>query len=421
MMLNMTNASRRESRPQAIHDGNARHYTQLLLAFLEESAVETRLKRVQRQLKTTRGVYRSDWVLPNVAFWIGLAAARDRFILGREVVPEHTEYMERPLEIAAKLAHVGIGRQPDHDSDLRSRILNANYLQPVLYELDTAAQFAAGGYDIQWSDASNRQGIQIPEFIARRGSRVVEVECKTTGVNAGRRIARPHFLMLVDLLLDRVDLRSITGIIRVTVVDHMPPNDDWKTEVVQEVRACLESARGSACLPDGTTIDLDVNRIETLDSMQPHTDLEVWPVGRPNSHAVYLGRSTPEGGLESLVVCLESRTDDAFIESVRRELRRANRKFSGTRAAAICCFLPEVDTFEGLESTSALCAVTCDFLERQANPCVNVVCFSSDPQRIPRGDHVSRPMPAVLFPNHKYDRRFGPDVGVLKGGCDEDN
>ena len=55
-----------------------------------------------------------------------------------------------------------------------------------------------------------------------------------------------------------------------------------------------------------------------------------------------------------IVFRLDSKKRDAFLDNVMESLKNAQQQFTGTRSALISCLIPEIDSFEGLQSDSAI-------------------------------------------------------------------
>lgn len=118
---------------------------------------------------------------------------------GASFIAPFSPSVERILEIALKLQVLTPHMPTARSNDFRSSILAADYLEPIFYELDVASHYWRLGYDLEWSCPGKPNGTRSPEFLAVRGSRSIEVECKTTSPDTGRMIRRPQFLRLADL------------------------------------------------------------------------------------------------------------------------------------------------------------------------------------------------------------------------------
>ena len=76
--------------------------------------------------------------------------------------------------------------------------------------------------------------------------------------------------------------------------------------------------------------------------------------------------------------------------------------------------IPEIDSFEGLQSDSAIQSMTYHFFEEYSRECVNAVSYVSDIIREEESGVINSDMPSLTFRNHKYNEKFGPDIPVYQ-------
>jgi hypothetical protein len=111
-----------------------------------------------------------------------------------------------------------------------------------------------------------------------------------------------------------------------------------------------------------------------------------------------------------LVFELKSKSDDHVVKDIFNNLKDANRQFTGDNASMIFCFVPEIDSFAGLEQDSALIRMTATFFEKHAKSTVSAVSYSSDSIRTVTPIDVSKSSPAIRIDNPYYDEKFGPRI-----------
>ena len=258
--------------------------------------------------------------------------------------------VERTVEIAAKLNILQKFMPSQVWNDLRSRILHADYLFPIFFEIDTAAHFWQMGYDIEWSEPTGKPNSRIPEFtLTSRNTRRVEVECKSKRADAGRKLLRPVFYKLVDQLAAPLWGEGYTGKVQIVVPDRMPTKDTWKRQVINAIAQLLRSTNVQLQLDDGTLITVDLHRIGGIVIPAKKVITEAQAAKHPYSYLAVFAKEYGNTLTNPLVFELRSQSDDHFLKDVFDNLKDANRQFTGKNAAIICCFVPEVDSFAGLQ------------------------------------------------------------------------
>jgi hypothetical protein len=102
---------------------------------------------------------------------------------------------------------------------------------------------------------------------------------------------------------------------------------------------------------------------------------------------------------------------DRFLNDVHDNLREASEQFSGKSAGVICCFVPEIDSFSGLEKTSALKNMTVNFFEKHAPEFIHSVLYASDNRINPVDRGISETsLPTLRFYNHKCRAKLPDEV-----------
>jgi len=390
------------------------YYIEFLEEYLGAGEVTRRLEQINRSIHTESGAYLHYWLLPNSSFWLGLQEAR-RFFSKRTPHTKMPRSIERTVEIAAKLNVLQKSMPSRVWNDLQSRILYADYLSPIFFEIDTAAHFWQMGYDIEWSEPAGKPNSRIPEFtLISRDTGRVEVECKSKRADAGRKILRPSFYKLVDDLATPLSAEGYTGKVQIVVPDRMPTKDTWKKQVINAIGKLLCSSIIRSQLDDGTEITIDLHRLSGIVIPAKKVFMEAQATKHPYSYLAIFAKEYGKSLTNPLVFELKSQSDDHFLMDVFDDLKDANRQFTGENAAIICCFVPEVDSFAGLQQESALFRMTASFFERHARPYVFAVSYTSDPIRTQTYIDISKSSPAIRLDNPFYDdENFGPRIRVF--------
>lgn len=398
-------------RPLDVYSDDAISHFYFLEDYFGTDEIEHRLEQVNRAIQIESGVYRRLWLLPNSQFWLGIQEAR-KLIRKRTFPNIIPPQFERPIEIAAKLRILRKSMSSRVWCDFRKSILGSDYLSPIFFEIDTAANFWQMGYDIEWCKPSEEQKSQIPEFVIISGNRRIEIECKLKKVDTGRKVVRSSFYKLVDIIAKPLSDRRYTGKVKIVVPNRMPTNIEWQNRVSSSVEKLLASADSRLCLEDGTEITLDVHELSDLVIPAEKIIAEAQMTKYPYSYLAVFAKEYGKALTNPLIFELRSQVDDSFLFKVFKEVKKANRKFTGKNAALICCFVPEIDSFAGLEQDSALFRMTKTFFHKHAKPNVLAVVYSSDAIRTKTSIAVSKSSPAIKLDNPFYDERYGPRINV---------
>lgn len=397
-----------------IQDYRAGQYFRRLIKFLGTEGINQRLSKIDKQIQLASGIYLKNWVIPRAAWWLGLKEAWAIIQRNGSFRRATTILMERPLQTAVKLSILHRTLTASKRNEFRSRILADDILEPTLFEIDTAAHFWQLGYDIEWFETRSDSGERTPEFIAKRNGYEIEVECKSKQADSGRRIERATFYRFVDLIFPIIEKKGLSGIIFLEVPSRLPRQTKWFQEVQQAVEDRFESGSGSVLLSGNEEFFFDLHiadgsvvHLRELASM-------VDPVSNTYSHFAFMGQRRNDLISNPIVFRLDSKKRDTFLDNVMESLRNAQRQFTGTRSALISCLIPEIDSFEGLQSDSAIEQKTKHYFEIYSKDFINAVSYVSEMNRVEEVGVIVTDMPSLTFRNHKYNEKFGPDIPVYQ-------
>jgi hypothetical protein len=402
-------------RELAVHDTEAHEFVDFLVNFLGQKRVFDRIRRAHRVISLERGNYLEYWVRPIYSFWLGLEAAMAHIKDHGTLAEALSREMFYPIELAAKLRHFSRSMPEIRLNEFRSRILTSDYLPPVFLEIDTAAHYWQLGYEIEWPSPPEDQGIRISEFIASEGAINVEVECKSQAPDSGRMVARPRFYRLTDEITALLASLDLAGKVLISVPARLPTSDDWKNRLLAEIRGAALAGSTSITLDDSTIVEISLSSASSF--LVPVVELlrEAAQLQVPHSQVAISGSRNNGSVQVPVIVRFQSTSPDRVLASYLEDLRDANRQLSGTRPGVIVCFVPEVQSFEGLQSESALHNMTAAFFQRHAKESVYAVSYVSDSTAIQEGLSITRSSPAIAFHNHLFDNSLGENIPILSG------
>jgi len=166
--------------------------------------------------------------------------------------------MDRPLQTAVKLSSLHKSLTESKRREFRSRFLANDVIEPTLFEIDVAGHFMQLGYEIEWFEARSDSGERTPEFIAKKKSNEIEVECKAKSADAGRRIERASFYRLIDLLFPIIENKGLTGRIFIEVPSRLPRKDEWLLEAQQTFESNVTQGKDSLILSGEEKVEYDL-------------------------------------------------------------------------------------------------------------------------------------------------------------------
>lgn len=393
-----------------VYDYRATHYFRQLREFLGAVEINERLTKLERQLKSEKGLFLQNWVIPRQAWWVGLRQALEMVDTNKSFRRALTPLLEYPLQSAVKLSRFH-NSMPDWKKDeFRSRLLSDDHPDDVLFELDTAADYYGMGYDITWIEPESIEGKQTTEFIAYAGDIEFEVECKSKEADAGRKIERAAFYRLADLVVPVIQKKGLCGKVSITVPKRLPTDNPWRSGIVDVLKEECEPKVHCFIHEGDVRIDIDLSRAShkalSLNSLYRSIDLQ----SQPYAHHVIAGKKTYSEIVSPVILRVESATRDEFLANVLISLRKANRQFSGNSSGIICCHLPEIESFEGLEKDSSLKTMTAKFFEKHANPYIYTVSYVSEARRDIIGQIILTDMPALIFRSNTYTGTLPDDI-----------
>jgi len=335
---------------------------------------------------------------------------------GRSFAASLAPEMRGPLSNAGSLRTLEGGMSPRIRADYRSRILSGDYLQPIFFELDAAMHLWQMGYAIQWLDPPTAPNQRIPEFIARRGDYEIEVECKAKTIDAGRMISRRNFYRLADALREGLPSTGLTGTIEFLVRKRFPTSTEWRETAILETLQAVRAGTERLMLEDGTEVILDLRNVGNLEI--PATELlaKARVGGNPYAHQALFGPRT-QGGLavNAVLVRAVSRNPDRFLDNVYQDLKDAAEQFSGSKCAVIHCFVPEIQSFDGLQHASALLNMTAQFFKKHGDDHIYAITYGSDVTQFDAATVVTMSRPGLAFKNPNYDEKYGPQIRLFDG------
>jgi len=168
------------------------------ISGLVGAALDKRVAGYKQQERTNPLL--GSYFREHFALEFALAEARKRRkSTGR--LPKGEEYHRLySFLVPAQRIHAALapGVRIPFEGRLREAVNGANGVRPFAYEISIATHFMQKGWDVEFVDYS---GAGRFDLLARQGTAEVEIECKATSGDTGRKIHRQEANRLADLLL----------------------------------------------------------------------------------------------------------------------------------------------------------------------------------------------------------------------------
>jgi hypothetical protein len=196
------------------------------------------------------------------------------------LIPTHRIHRALPPEVKAPF-----------EGRLRDAVNGTNGARPFAYEISIATHLMQKGWDVDFIDYS---GAARFDLLARQNGVEVEVECKTTSGDTGRKIHRQEANRLADLLLpmtDQVADEAGCHRILVTIPDRLGKSTQELTNIASIVASVVQqkaSASTDLCQVDYT--------FDGIDPWPEPNDPDILPFferrfGVQNANLMFRGRS----------------------------------------------------------------------------------------------------------------------------------
>jgi hypothetical protein len=218
---------------------------------------------------------------------------------------------------------------------LRDAVNGMNGARPFVYEITIATHLMQKGWDVEFIDYS---GAGRFDLLARQEAVEVEVECKTTSGDTGRKIHRQEVNRLSDLLLpitrQVADERGCHRIL-VTIPDRLGKSTQELSGIASVVASAVQekaSASSDLARADYAFEGLDPwpepDDPDVLSFFEKRFDVQ-------NANLLFHGRRD----FSMVAVMIRSARADSVVDTISAQAKEAADQCSGTRPALIALHL----------------------------------------------------------------------------------
>jgi hypothetical protein len=240
------------------------------------------------------------------------------------LIPTHRIHGALPTEIKTPF-----------EGRLRDAVNGVNGARPFAYEISIATHLMQKGWDVEFVDYS---GAARFDLLARRGSVEIEVECKTTSGDTGRKIHRQEVNRLSDLLLpitQQVAREPGCHRILITIPDRLGKSTQELSGIASVVASAAQQ-KGSAS-SELARVDYT---FDGLDRWPEPGDPDLLPFfeqrfGVRNANLLFQGKRD----FCVTAVMIRSAKADSVVDTISAQAKEAADQCSGTRPALIALHL----------------------------------------------------------------------------------
>jgi hypothetical protein len=219
---------------------------------------------------------------------------------------------------------------------LRDAVSGAYGARPFAYEISIATHLMHKGWDVEFIDYS---GAARFDFLARKGAVEVEIECKTTSGDTGRKIHRQEVNRLADLLLPTTErLADMAGCHRVLVT--IPDRLGKSNEVLSGIASVVATAAQQKSSASNDLAHVEYTLDEITAWPQPGRDPDARSFfeqrfGFHNANLLFYNRPN----FSVVAVMIRSAKTDSVVDAISDAAKEAADQCSRTRPALIALHL----------------------------------------------------------------------------------
>jgi hypothetical protein len=240
------------------------------------------------------------------------------------LIPTHRIHGALPTEVKTPF-----------EGRLHDTVNGINGARPFAYEISIATHLMQKGWDVEFIDYS---GAARFDLLARQGAVEVEVECKTTSGDTGRKIHRQEVNRLSDLLLpitQQVANEPGCHRILITISDRLGKSTQELSGIASVVASAVELKASASS--DLAQVDYT---FDGLDPWPKPDDPDLLPFfekrfGVHNANLLFQGR--PDFSVAAVMI--RSAKADSVVDTISAQAKEAADQCSGTRPALIALHL----------------------------------------------------------------------------------
>lgn len=297
------------------------------------------------------------------------------------------------------------GRRP-FEGKLQDFVAGTYGARPFAYEIGIATHLMQRGWDVNFADLC---GSAQYDFLARRGDAELEVECKTSSGDTGRKIHRQEVNRLADLLIPVTEaLLENAGchLLRIVVPDRLGKSPAELNGLVGLARSAIETGTTSGDL--GAVAYWKENGDWREPASEGDSEARAFfeqRLGGNNCNLFFHGRL----GHAIVAASITSRKPDKVVGALSDDAVKAAKQCSGARPAIVTMQLIDPIDREDLRgmlyTPNGLHKIAHAVFKNETRAHVDSIVFSTPQELAPESMGVQR-MSAPVLVLHNNEAKF---------------
>lgn len=215
-------------------------------------------------------------------------------------------------------------------------------LRPIAYEVDNAVHLIRKGFDVEWVAMTETDRFDL---LGTKNGRSIEIECKTTSPDTGRKVHRAAIHKLADRIADLLKIMvSVNGVhlYRITVPNRLDTNEFQIAELANLITAAWNE-KSDIRWEQGRIEQIDRDlRLPPLRSEDEIREFLTARLGTVDYNALW--RERPGHAVAGIIVVSEK--TNSVRASILDEAKRAASQCTGKRPAVVALQLIEMGRTE---------------------------------------------------------------------------
>ena len=223
------------------------------------------------------------------------------------------------------------------DGALRGALKDSFGLRPLAYEFDTAVHLVRRGFDVEWPDLF---GTGRCDLVGILGSDVVEIECKTTSADTGRKVTRVGLHRVADMVGEKARSIAKSGGMNLYTVEIAGRLDTNDLRVAAISSLILRALKSELSVSDatGTVRHTRLNLPTVVLGPEPEIRRQLGNLVPENCHILWY--AAPPRGL--VAVAVTSLEPDTVAAAITAQAIKAAEQCSGRYPAIVAVQLVEL-------------------------------------------------------------------------------
>jgi hypothetical protein len=257
-------------------------------------------------------------------------------------------FMAMVVKVYERLSYHG---QNKLSGQLKGDLKNETGLAPTAFEMMMIANLLQNGFHLEFSDLEEKNNTPIYDFLAFKGNKKLEIECKYITGDKGRKIHQRNLHTLVENLKSEIDkLRKISVsnlFISITIKDRLQVSDSYvkllKNDIIQifespniKINREEHSIKCYIFSNEASPFQKYITEEETRKFIEENYNIQ-----NPHAFVCYNPNHS------ATVINIKSEQEDSVLDVIfKSALKDSKKQFSQKLPAILCCKLADVSEGE---------------------------------------------------------------------------